>query len=608
MLINNFKTRSLINTIFKENHVLTKPQSIALLLNGLVSIIIMSIQPLIWVIYPKLILNTLLESQHQQAIFWVILMVCSNTICDISLSSLNNWRNIQYKKIVLILRAVIENKAMQLNYEEFESAKLQEEFAFSLKCLERNSLAKGIDAIIRFASCCITMISLVFLFSQLKWWVWCGFILLAIFSAISETIRIRYVFESSEKENQIEMRMCYSRDFLTGKNFAKEVRLFGLYDYIVAKAHYYITQLRIVQLKTANKIFKALWWTYLIQGIEMIFIYGYFVVQCVKKIIPISDFAMLASGAFQFVTCLREGTIACITLQNENRYLASLGAFLTGHEDNHDASNKQNNKTDDFSEITFQNISFRYQNQENLVIDNVSTTLKKGKKYAIVGRNGAGKTTFIKLLMGLYQPENGEILLNGTPISQHDLNQYINYFSPVFQDYTVLGYTISENVSFEEDDKRSSDADNNIWNSLKKSGLSQEDENPQNILNTIISRELDSKGIELSGGQQQKLMIARAIYKNTLIFVLDEPTAALSPKSEYDIYQRFQEITQDKTVIYISHRLASCQLCDEIFVFDNGKIVQTGSHEELMKQPGLYQEMFTLQAKLYQEELHNENT
>lgn len=134
-----------------------------------------------------------------------------------------------------------------------------------------------------------------------------------------------------------------------------------------------------------------------------------------------------------------------------------------------------------------------------------------------------------------------------------------------------------------------------------------ENEGSKNILNTIVSRELDSKGIELSGGQQQKLMIARAIYKNTLIFVLDEPTAALSPKSEYDIYQRFQEITQDKTVIYISHRLASCQLCDEILVFDNGKIVQTGSHKELMKQPGLYQEMFTLQAKLYQEELHDEN-
>lgn len=607
MLINNFKTKSLINTIFKQNHVLTKPQSIALLLNGLVSIIIMSIQPLIWVIYPKLILNTLLENQHQHAIFWVVLMVCSNTICDVSLSSLNNWRNIQYKKIVLTLRAVIEDKAMQLNYQKFESAKVQEELAFSLKCLERNSLAKGIDAIIRFASCCITMISLVFLFSQLKWWVWCGFILLAIFSAISETIRIRYVFESSEKENQIEMRMCYSRDFLTGKNFAKEVRLFGLYDYIASKAHYYITQLRIVQLKTANKIFKALWWTHLIQGIEMIFIYGYFVVQCVQKTIPISDFAMLTSGAFQFVTCIREGTIACITLQNENRYLASLEAFLTGHKSKGDTSKKYN-KIDDFSEISFENISFRYQNQQNLVIDNVSTTLKKGKKYAIVGRNGAGKTTFIKLLIGLYQPENGEILLNGNSISHHDLNQYINCFSPVFQDYTVLGYTISENVSFEEDDKRSYDAENIIWNSLIKSGLSMENKNSKNILNTIVSRELDSKGIELSGGQQQKLMIARAIYKNTLIFVLDEPTAALSPKSEYDIYQRFQEITQDKTVIYISHRLASCQLCDQILVFDNGKIVQTGSHEELMKQPGLYQEMFTLQAKLYQEELHDENT
>lgn len=607
MLINNFKTKSLINTIFKQNHVLAKSQSIALVLNGIISIIIMSIQPLIWVIYPKLILNTLLENQHQHAIFWVILMVCSNTICDVSLSSLNNWRNIQYKKIVLTLRAVIEDKAMQLNYQEFESAKVQEELAFSLKCLERNSLAKGIDAIIRFASCCITMISLIFLFSQLKWWVWCGFILLAIFSAISETIRIRYVFESSEKENQIEMRMCYSRDFLTGKNFAKEVRLFGLYDYIASKAHYYITQLRIVQLKTANKIFKALWWTHLIQGIEMIFIYGYFVVQCVQKTIPISDFAMLTSGAFQFVTCIREGTIACITLQNENRYLASLEAFLTGYKSNGDTSKKYN-KIDNFSEISFENISFRYQNQENLVIDNVSTTLKKGKKYAIVGRNGAGKTTFIKLLMGLYQPENGEILLNGNSISHHDLNQYINCFSPVFQDYTVLGYTISENVSFEEDDKRSYDAENNIWNSLKKSGLSMENEDSKNILNTIVSRELDSKGIELSGGQQHKLMIARAIYKNTLIFVLDEPTAALSPKSEYDIYQRFQEITQDKAVIYISHRLASCQLCDQILVFDNGKIVQTGSHEELMKQPGLYQEMFTLQAKLYQEELHDENT
>src|SRR5699024_5672693 len=217
------------------------------------------------------------------------------------------------------------------------------------------------------------------------------------------------------------------------------------------------------------------------------------------------------------------------------------------------------------------------------------------KKYAIVGENGSGKTTFIKLLMRLYDPTSGEITLNKIDSQKYKLTEYFQLFSVVFQDFRLLGLTLGQNIAVSQD----YDADL-AMTTLDEVGLADFSKTLPKELDTHLGKEFDNRGVQLSGGQAQKVGMSRALYKDAPIMILDEPTAALDPVAEFEIYQKFDQIVEDKTAFYISHRLSSCRFCDEILVFDNGEIVQKGSHEELVKQPGKYYDLWHAQAQYYQ--------
>ncbi len=245
--------------------------------------------------------------------------------------------------------------------------------------------------------------------------------------------------------------------------------------------------------------------------------------------------------------------------------------------------------------VEFRNVSFRYPNTKAYALSNVSLKFRIGEKLAIVGMNGSGKTTFIKLLCRLYDPTEGEILLNGVNIQKYDYDEYMSIFSVVFQDFGLFAFRLGEvvacNKNFDEDKVREC---------LKKANLgSRFDEMPENVL-TYLYKEYDQAGIEISGGEAQKIALARALCKDSPFILLDEPTAALDPVSEYEVYSNFSTISGDKTTVYISHRLASCRFCDEIVVFDQGRIVQHGAHEELLcDEGGKYYELWHAQAQYY---------
>ena len=218
-----------------------------------------------------------------------------------------------------------------------------------------------------------------------------------------------------------------------------------------------------------------------------------------------------------------------------------------------------------------------------------------GKKYAIVGENGSGKTTFIKLLMRLYEPSKGEVLLNRIDAQKYKLTEYFQLFSVVFQDFRLLGLNLGQNIAVNQ----TYDADFAMTN-LEEIGLSEFVETLPKGLETYLGKEFENSGVQMSGGQSQKVAMARALYKDSPIMILDEPTAALDPVAEFEIYQKFDEIVEDKTSFYISHRLSSSRFSDEILVFDEGEIVQKGSHEELVDEPGKYHDLWQAQAQYYQ--------
>lgn len=245
--------------------------------------------------------------------------------------------------------------------------------------------------------------------------------------------------------------------------------------------------------------------------------------------------------------------------------------------------------------ISFENVSFTYPGTGHPVLKNISFTVSRGEKIGIVGLNGSGKTTLIKLLCRLYDPTGGRITLNGTDIREFPHNEYTKFIGIVLQDFCLFAYTVRENIVFDKefDEKR-------LYDSIEKSGLTNKIETLPKGIHTSVYKTLDDNGVEFSGGEGQKLSLARAIYKEAGILILDEPTSALDPIAEEKLFRDLADISGGKTTLFISHRLSSTRFCDRILVLSDGRIAESGTHDELMNKNGIYRELFSAQAKYYE--------
>ena len=301
------------------------------------------------------------------------------------------------------------------------------------------------------------------------------------------------------------------------------------------------------------------------------------------------------------VTSLSGGIADCIQVGGDMRnnvpYLNLVLDFLDIPNTMYQGSLTTEKRRDRQYEIEFRDVSFRYPGSEKYALHHVSMKFRIGEKLAVVGENGSGKTTFIKLLCRLYDPTEGEILLNGINIQKYRYDEYLSIFSVVFQDFKLLALPLGQNVASGVTYDRE-----RVVECLRDAGFGERLATMPKGLDTNLYQELDENGVEVSGGEAQKIAIARALYKDAPFIILDEPTAALDPIAEAEIYSKFNDIVGDKTAIYISHRLSSCKFCDEIAVFDQGTIVQKGSHENLVADArGKYAELWHAQAQYYTE-------
>ncbi|MBP3939368.1 MAG: ABC transporter ATP-binding protein [Clostridia bacterium] len=250
-------------------------------------------------------------------------------------------------------------------------------------------------------------------------------------------------------------------------------------------------------------------------------------------------------------------------------------------------------------EIELKNVTFSYDKAEKATVDNFSLKINKGEKIAIVGVNGAGKSTLVKLICGLFVPQEGQILINGIDSRLFNRDEYYKLFSTLFQDCSILPSTVAKNITLCEENKIDRER---LYECMRLAGILDKVESLENKENTLLVREVHDGAVAFSGGELQRLLLARALYKNAPIIILDEPTAALDPIAENDMYMKYSELTKDKTAIYISHRLSSTRFCDRIILLDEAKIVESGTHEELLGLGGKYAEMFETQSKYYREE------
>ena len=317
----------------------------------------------------------------------------------------------------------------------------------------------------------------------------------------------------------------------------------------------------------------------------------------VKRNLSVSDFSVVMTAVNNLKSVINECIYGASEIQKISLYFGYLKEFF----DFKPAVSDGELIADEFQSIEFKNVSLKYPSSNEYSLKNVSLKICKDDKVAIVGHNGAGKTTFVKLLLRFYDATEGEILYNGINVTQYDVNSLRKRLATVFQNYKVYALSVDENVLCHEIEKESDELLSK--SSLKKSGVYDKIKTLPHKGKTVITREFDDKGTGLSGGEQQKIAAARMFAKEYNLAILDEPSSALDPIAEYKMYESIIKETENKSVIYISHRLSSAVLSNKIFVFGNGTVLESGTHEELMNKDGIYAEMFNMQASNYSEEV-----
>ncbi|MBH1940917.1 ABC transporter ATP-binding protein [Mobilitalea sibirica] len=398
-------------------------------------------------------------------------------------------------------------------------------------------------------------------------------------------------FEDNVESNR---RFGYFYNFVWNYALGKDIRLYRMDDMIMDEIDQDHKRMETVSNKMTNSYNISSIISNLIVIVFEVASYIYVGLKTILGLISIGSVLRYISALREFRDGLGGLLDIYVNIGIRSRYLAYFSDFMELENQKHKGTLPIEKRYGNRYEIEFRDVSFHYPNNSEMVLSHVNIKLRVGQKMAVVGKNGAGKTTFIKLLCRLYEPTEGEILLNGINIKEYDYNEYMRLFSIVFQDFQLFSFSLAENVAASLEYNK-----NRIEHSLEKAGFGERLKDMPGGIDTNIYQ-MRENGVEISGGEAQKIAIARALYKNSPFVVLDEPTSALDPVSEYDIYKRFDELVKDKTAIYISHRMSSCRFCDHIVVFDEGTIVQDGSHDELLKDAeNLYHQLWTAQAQYY---------
>ena len=400
-------------------------------------------------------------------------------------------------------------------------------------------------------------------------------------------------------------KMNYLESTTKNFDFAKDIRLFNMSNAFFNQLSGVNETYKELNRKHHNRM--VLWEVSLgsVLIVQKILMYTWLVYNVVTGAYQISDFVLYVGLVSTFHASVGYVNWIYSDMRTNSLMINDYRNFVDWKEDRETADEKDGHITEinlDKFEFRFENVSFKYPGHDNYVLKNVNLTIKNGAKLAVVGVNGAGKTTFIKLMMKLYEPSEGRILLNGVDIKEYNREEYFKLFSPVFQNVECFAMPIYQNISFAEEDKTDMNKINEV---LEQSGLSEKINSYEKGIHTNLLKIFDKEGIDLSGGEKQRLAMARALYKDGKVVILDEPTAALDALAEDRMYREFENMIQGKTAVFISHRLGSTRFCDKIAMFEDGTIVEEGTHEELMAKNGKYAYMFGIQSQYYEKKQKN---
>lgn len=520
----------------------------------------------------------------------VMILVFINQAC---------WRDQSYRarKLSALFTREYHLNSLKTDYEKFEQPESQDVF-------EKGSRALGTrSGFIGLYTNMFTTISKVITFI-----IGCGIILrvsiwLIVIIVILAIIKLLLTSYNTKKEKTnfhdktpgIWRKISYTNNISKNLTIGKDLRIYEMDKFIDMERQKTIDE--YMKLYKKEEIRSNILGTIinLIHILDEVALYSFMIYEVINNNMSIADFTFIIAS---IRTLSRSLTVIINNFSNNLSYSLQVNDYRKFETLDLSFNGDTKPLVADEVEIEFKNVSYSYYMQEGYTLKNISFKIKKGERIALVGHNGAGKTTLIKLICGFYHPTEGEILINGVNINEIDRESLIKLIAPVFQDSNHYAVSIKENIAMETigniDDEK-------LYMSLNLAGLTKKIESLKNGVDTIITRDMDDTGVELSGGESQKLSIARSIYKNAPFIILDEPTSALDPIAESELYMNLNKIINNHSAIFISHRLSSTKFCDRIFFLEKGELLEVGTHDELMNIDSEYKKLFNMQAEYYKE-------
>ncbi|MFT4145628.1 MAG: ABC transporter ATP-binding protein [Mobilitalea sp.] len=561
-----------------------------------------SLSPFIWIYVPKFLIDELTNEQRIQRILLILVLTfLVASIVEFMTEFLQGNFKMKMNAVRYRFIEMLSKKTMVMDYQYTEDPQALNEIDIALKVIQnpRSGIGFIILKMLSLPGSIIGFFAFSLIIFRLNWMLLLFLMLTMLLSYLLILRSNNYERSRKDDLSSVQRKSWYSSRILADFQYGKDIRAYRLDKLLLSKKQRYSGEiLKITSDIQSNKLKNSIWDSILMLLRELI-IYSYLIYQMLFANMTIGEFVMYLAAIKTFITWTETtmGDVAIVYTQS--LYVQDFRDFLNKKEpyNNPHPINVPESET---YEIEFDKVSFQYPGSNRYIFKNFSLTIKAGEKLAIVGINGAGKTTLVKLLTRLYQPTEGKILINGIDINDMDRKEYTELITAVFQDIKLFAFNIKENITFEED----TSSEDRLRKVIDLAGLSDKISTLDKGVLTGIYKIFDKNGIELSGGENQKLALARALYKGGKIIVMDEPTAALDALAEYKLYKSFDELIGNKTSIYISHRLSSTRFCDQIAFIENGELKEYGTHEELMQKGMLYAEMFQVQSQYYQEELY----
>lgn len=562
-------------------------------------VILNGVLPFANIYIPKVIIDLIINQESLIHIFgWVLFMTGANYI------------GANLKQVLLIRMNCIEDEcsdlyrkrlgrtSMNMDYQYVESNQVLNQLEKATRGMfwYSGGIQRVTSSVTEIMSNIITLVGIIIMVIAMRQLYVIVIAVIVLAQILIEFLNSKADMSFFREMNKYNREFRYYTGILQNFSFGKEIRLFGAQELILSHVRDYQKYSDLVfKSKAKKKSFTGLL-SNLVTMVLQVSMYANICHQIIVSKITIGSFSLLSSAYLNFVWKAGAISYHFFNIKKSLSLISDYYSFLDqyGTKKIEESEEKKPLPKEDYI-VEFRNVSFCYPGTDIYVLKNINVTINSKQKVSIVGKNGAGKTTFIKLFIGLYEPTEGEIFINGRNRKQILLKQYQSMMATVFQDFKIYTASIKENVCMDAPFKSKL-----YEEALKKVDLREFVEHLPEKDETELSRQFSMEGQELSGGQKQRIAIARAMYRESPFLILDEPTAALDAKMEYEIYQLIHHWKKNGAVLFISHRLSSCTFCDRILVFDQGEIVQNGNHGKLYKEEsGLYHELFHSQAKYY---------